>query len=501
MQKLLRFGVVFIFLLIWTALPICAQDAPEMRQDGRAYYDFGVFAYEDGDYKGAENNLKIALEFEPDNPFYNHYLGKTCLKTERYSEAKTYLEKAWAADPEIPGLRYDMAFLKYRTGDYAGASDLFMVVAKADPENVLAHYYAGITLYRQQRYADGAGYFVHAAENSPTIRANGYYYAGLCYQKTNEIRQAIRAFEYVRDDPGNGNLKEGAIRWIAALKEREKLLRPYHLYAKLGCRYDDNVVLEPDDADVFAEESDSATLFYFSGNYDFLKQQKYKAGAGYDHYQTWYDDLDEYDLTGNILHLYAAYFLYPLTFRLTYTPTYYQANSDSYLRQHRLEPEVRWRISQDLLARLVFRYDDNTYFEDSGRSGHSNGLYAEAYYSAFNGRGLLFGGLGFEDRTATRKDEYFDQWRMRLGVLLKLPWELETEITGQYQAKNYDDPDSFYLVKREDDRYTASVSLSRKIYCDWLGIIGEYKYIKNESNINDYEYTRNLFTISVTASY
>ena len=52
-------------------------------EGGRAYFDFGVFAYEDGDYGDAEANLKQALKFEPENPLYNHYLGKTYLPVSR----------------------------------------------------------------------------------------------------------------------------------------------------------------------------------------------------------------------------------------------------------------------------------------------------------------------------------------------------------------------------------------------------------------------------------
>ncbi len=74
-------------------------------EEGRAYYDLGVFAYEDGDYEDAENNLTKALEFNPFNPFYNHYLGKTYLKKERYQEAENYLTIAWKISPDIPGLR------------------------------------------------------------------------------------------------------------------------------------------------------------------------------------------------------------------------------------------------------------------------------------------------------------------------------------------------------------------------------------------------------------
>jgi hypothetical protein len=39
------------------------------------------------------------------------------------------------------------------------------------------------------------------------------------------------------------------------------------------------------------------------------------------------------------------------------------------------------------------------------------------------------------------------------------------------------------------------------VYSDWLGVLLEYRHIRNDSNINDFEYTRNQITFSVTATY
>ena len=62
---------------------------------GDAYYDFGVFAYEDQDYQAAEQNLLKALEFDSKNPFYNQFLGKVYLKMGKYDQASFHLTKAY----------------------------------------------------------------------------------------------------------------------------------------------------------------------------------------------------------------------------------------------------------------------------------------------------------------------------------------------------------------------------------------------------------------------
>ncbi|MBW2107021.1 MAG: tetratricopeptide repeat protein, partial [Deltaproteobacteria bacterium] len=291
MQKSLGFVLVILFV-IFMHLPAHAQE------QGNAYYDLGVFAYEDGDYEGAEVNLKKALTFSPDSPFYNHYLGRIYLKMERYPEADAYLNKAWDLNPDISGLKYDIAFLNYKTSNYSRAADLFTEIVKEDPSNVLAQYYAGICLYKQKNYGKALKYFINATQISPTVKDNGYYYAGICHLKMGNFKKATEKFEYVRDYAESASLREYAKKWLQATDRQKKALKPYSLYAKLSYKYDDNVRLEPLDKDIYADEDDYVTEGYFSGRYNIVNRQDYNIGLGYSHYQTWHKNLENYDLTG-----------------------------------------------------------------------------------------------------------------------------------------------------------------------------------------------------------
>ena len=499
MQKL--FCTVLVLAAILSSAGRTGAQESTTGEAGRAYYDFGVFAFEEKDYTSAENNLKIALEFSPDNPFYNHWLGKTYLETGQYAQAGQYLNRAWKIRPEIRGLKFDMAYLKYKTGENADAAELFVQTAKQEPGNVLAQYYAGITLFRLGEYGKAADRFVRSAEMSPTVRANALYHAGICWQKTGDIPQAEKMFEYVKNDPEAGILRDSAIQWLDFLKQQEKDIRPYRVHLEAGVRYDDNVSVEPDDTDLFTDQSDWAFVTELSGKYDIVSGRNHKIGIGFTQYNTWHSDLDEYDLSGTTGHLYTAYSLNPFTFRFSYWPSYYFAGSDSYLRQHCLEPEAIWHMSRQLAARLSYRYKDNTWFEYADRNGHANEIFGDLIWSFFNGKGNFFAGIGYEDYSASAEDQYYARWRSRAGGRLTLPGDLRLEFSGEYQAKNYDSPDSFYEIEREDDRYILSLSLSRKLWHDWLGIMGEYRYTKNDSNISVYEYTRNASTLSLTLSY
>lgn len=490
-----------IFILITLCILVTFSPVNAGEEAGGAYYDFGVFAYEDGDFKDAVNNFKKALGLNPDNPFYNHYLGKTYLKMEHYQEAENYLGIAWKKNPDISGLKYDLAFLNYKISNYSKAADLFKETAKEDPSNILAHYYAGISLYKKKRFGKALGFFITASEKSPGIKANGFYYAGICYLKTGEFEKAVEKFEYVRDHAEAASLRESAAKWISVVDKHKKALKPLSLFLKLGYQYDDNVRLEPLDEDMYADEDDFAGIAYFSGNYNFINRQALKIGAGYIHYQTWYLDLDDYDLIGSTLNLYAKYRLPPFTFSLGYLPSYYWVDDDDYMRRHQFKPELSWQINENLFTRLYYRYSDNKNFQDDNRTGHSNDVFLDAYYFFMDKKWRIFGGVGYKDNEASHPDYDYGQFKTKLGASFKLPWSLDIVLTGKYHEKNYDSNDSFFGAKRKDRKYYGTISLSRKLFYEWLGIVAEYNYTKNNSNIDDYEYDKNTATLSLTARY
>jgi len=506
MQKL--FCAVLILAAVVSYAGLIRAEEKAGGEKGGIYYDFGVFSFGEKDYASAENSLKTALELAPDNPFYNHWLGKTYLETQQYAQALPYLEKAWKIRPEISGLKFDMAYLKFRTEDYAAASRLFLQTREAEPENVLAHYYAGICLYRMEEYGKAADLLVRSAEMSPTVRANALYHAGICYQQIGDTGHAEEMFEQVKNDPEAGILRDSAAQWLDLFRQQEKQIRPYRVHFQTGVMYDDNVQIEPDDTDLFtgtdyfADDADDwAFVADFSGSYDIISGRDHKIGIGFSQYNTWHSDLDEYDLSGTTGHLYSVYSLNPFSFRLNYRPAYYFAGSDSYLRQHCIEPEAVWHMHRRAAARISYRYKDNTYFEDQDRSGHANEIFGDVIWSFFDGKASFFGGIGYEDYAASGEDQYYARWKSRAGGTLALPGDLSLGFSGEYQSKTYDSPDSFFGIEREDDRYILSLSLSRKLWHEWLGIMGEYTYMKNDSNISVYEYTRNVSTLSLTLSY
>ncbi|MGA1839681.1 MAG: surface lipoprotein assembly modifier [bacterium] len=512
MQKLLKILWTLLLILFLLPHPSTAKekkttsrrespsknDITPQANKARSFYDLGVFAYEGDNYQEAEGYLKEAVKMDSNNPFYNHYLGKVYLKLESFQTAKDYLNRALKINPKIPELKYDLAFTNYKMDNYPIAANLFLEIIKEDPTNIMAYYYAGINLYELKQYKKALKYFIHAAHESSSIKTNGYYYIGICYMKTGKIKEAIEKLEYVANHAASGPLRENALEWIKEAKMQDGTSKPYSIFLKIGYKYDDNIRFEVEDLDIHTEED---AYFYFSGCYNIFNTQSYRIDAGYSHYQTWGFDSDEYGLTGSILNLYAAYRFPLFTFRFGYLPCYYWLDSDSYLMRHQLRPEIIRRINRDLIARLSFSYYNNEYFQYNEKDGHTNEIFLDTYYTILKEKGNICAGAGYAYNDSSHPDYRYNQLKTKLGLSLKIPWELNLCVTAYYYNKGFCHDNSLLGFKRDDDRYYGSIAFSRNIFYPWLDVIAGFSYTKNDSNIDEYEYKRRTASLSLAASY
>ncbi|MEE8397356.1 MAG: surface lipoprotein assembly modifier [Desulfobacterales bacterium] len=476
-----------------------AEERPP-EEPGRAYYDFGVFAYEDGDYEDAESNFTKALSFDVDNAFYNHFLGKTYQKMKRHAEAMRHLARAWEIDPAMLGLRYDLAFQHYQMANYETAADLFMQTVAEEPGNVLAHYYAGTCLFKQKRYETALGYFLTAADKSSSIRANGLYYAGICYRKMEKIKEAIDQFTYVKYVAGSPALKSNAAKWLGEIEARRKRLKPLRLYAKIGYAYDDNVRLEPLDQDIFADEDDANITAYLSGRYDFVNRDNIKLGIGYNHFQTIHNRLEAYDLVGSISDIHFNYKIRGVTLGFSYLPSFFWLDTVSYMRRQQFKPDISVRIGKRISTRLSYSYMEIDHVQDNGRDGHIDEITADGFYT-YTGKVMLFGGAAYEKSQTTHPNQEYAQSKLKLGLAATLPRALKLNVTAKYNHKQYDNMDTLLNAIRRDTKYSGALSLSTRFLSDGCSLVLDFSYTSNDSNIIAYSYERLVATLSLAATY
>ncbi|MBW1893456.1 MAG: tetratricopeptide repeat protein [Deltaproteobacteria bacterium] len=487
--------LLFIFaIIIGFHLPLSAAE--------NAYYDFGIFAYEEGNFPEAVKYFIKALATDPENPRYNRYMGKTCLETGKYKEAKKYLKKALRKKPDHLDIKYDLAMANFNTADYSSADFLFSEILEIEPANTLARYYLAMCKFKQERYGYAADHFIKASEESSDIRPNCFYYSGICYLKTGRPKEAAKKFEYVINHSESPEVKIAAEKWLGSAQRLEKELAPYSLYLKLGARYDDNVQLEPLDLDIYSNESDIAGVGFFSGTYELFKNSHLGMSAGYDHYQTYYFDISGYDLTACSPNFSATYRINKLSEAgFSYTPTFYWLDYESYMLQHYFKPEISLKITTALSGKLSIDYIGKNNLQIPGRSGHASGVSTDFVY-LFRERDIsVSAGVSYLDNSpADSKYDYTD-FETRLMASFQAPWNVGLAVFGTYKARDFDDVDSTFNIKRDDTKIRGAASASRWFFNNRMAIILEYSYTQNDSNITNYEYKKNTITLSSATKF
>ncbi len=495
MMKPLSGAILVILFCLFLSFPAAAEEK------GMAYYDFGVFAFEDGDYDDALGNLHKALELNPGYPLYLHYLGKIHLKLEQFEAAEQSLTAAYQSDPEIAGLIYDLAMLHYRKEEFSQAAELFQGVADQEPENVLAFYFAGLSFYKQKKYSRAVEYLLKASEASSSIKTNGYYYAGIAQFHLNDFGKATELLSYVVENADSADLRQNARKWMKSVKRRQKALKPFTLAGRISRRYDDNVVLEPIDQDIYANEDDWLSTIYLAGKYKFFKRDGLEAGAGYSHYQSLYDDLSEYNLTGSTLQFYVRYKMKPYLFDFSYFPSFYWLDNDGYLLRHRINPRLIWQVDDKTGFSLSYAFMTNNHLQDTGRLGHANEVSLEGYRLVQSIKGNIAASISYEDDSTRQRDRAFGHLVTKVSLAAPVPYELMLVLSGRFEDKSYKYIDSFYNERRQDTKLQATVSLARKFYDDMVEVSADFSYSKNNSNISDYEYRRRVFSLSVSSRF
>src|SRR2546422_2979592 len=168
-----------VLLIVLIRLPVRTAEA--QRTEADVYVGQAIVEFDDKRYDAALENLRKALEVEPDHvqalyytgvvymaqrqparavPFLERararvpsdsviafQLGLAYFAEERYDRAEPQLEEAFRAQPDLDGLGYYVGFLRYRKKDYRGALQAFRGGQTKDQDlQQLTRLYTGLSL-------------------------------------------------------------------------------------------------------------------------------------------------------------------------------------------------------------------------------------------------------------------------------------------------------------------------------------------------------------------
>lgn len=458
----------------------------------------GILSVQVGDFDEAVEKFLRVVGMDPLNANAYYYLAAAYSQMEEFYRAVPYYQKALELNPELTKTHFQLGVAYYQMKEYANALDSLSRAEEYSPQDAMVYYYQGVVYYDMGRYYKSVMPFRKVRELDPALTVLSYYWEGVSlFQQGLYIEAEGPLMEVSRLSAGS-QLGRSADELLEAIEKRTK---PLNLKASLGVEYDDNVTLRPvdeDASDISEEEDVRAVVNLKLTGRTFSDPGEF--GASYNFYQSMHQDLTEYNLQGHTAALYFASDLRPFQPSVQYSYNYYLVDNDEYLEKHTLTPSLNIFTASPHITQVYLQYEKLNYLisfdeDEYDRDADACALGANQYFSIMDDKGYVRIGAEYKDSNAEGDDWDCSASRINLSVYLptSLP-EVNVEVGAEQSYSNFDNEDSFFGETRKDINTSGWIEFIYKLNDNWsMGL--NYKHINNNSNIDFYEYRRNITSL------
>ncbi len=495
-------------------------------------YDFsitkGVVEFGRGHYEQAADFFEQARRAMPNDPEAAEYLGQTWLRLKKYREAEALFQNLTIGENVRAQSWLGLAIAQSQLGKYREALESLEHAQKLDPQNPLVYFYQGVVSHELKSFNQSSALFSRAMALSPDLTPTVRYYTGMSYYERGLLDQAQKELEAAI--ASGGPESELAKTARAILQQRAAVPRgakQWDLSLSASGQYDTNVVLlplgvqPPGGTTGISQRDDFRTTIYARGEYRPIQTSLWTAGVAYGLYQSFHQQLTAFDIQDHAPSVFVQRQLGMVTARLQYAFDYVRVGQDPFLFTHAVQPIITIAESNSLFTQIQIRYQNKNFQDDrfignSFRDG-TNWLAGLTQYVYFaDGTGHVRMGYTFDtDRTgggspsvATPGVQSHADWAYmahRLSVGLSLPefWTIRSTFAFDYYHLDYDNPNSFSsngMIKRRDNIMFITASIGRRL-TDWLSMSADYNYTRDQSNLQVFDYNRNVFSLTLSSRF
>jgi tetratricopeptide (TPR) repeat protein len=388
-----------------------------------------------GEYARALPILRAEAEKSPDDPRIAYFLGLALNRTIEGKEAESVLKSALMTIPDDPALNLELGILYFTKNIHDEAADYFEQTIQLAPD----------TPYARQ--------------------ADGYL-------------RRIR-------DAGRG--------------------RPWTLNLAAGAQYDSNVMLNGSNQPLpagYAHESDWSAVINAGGSYTFLSTDTFAATAGYSFYQNLHDTLTDFDVAQHQVELAGTYTAGEVKLKGSYAYEYLFLGGDKYDYANVVGLSLSRSGNGNSQTGLDLRHRETSYrssprfVDNADRNGGTSSL-ALSHLRPLGSWGNIWAGYGLDAERTKRAYWDFLGNRCSLGLQVSLPLGLSGVVTGEVNDKRYSAQDPGFGTRRTDLQYTVGGALTATVAERFSLTLGEV-FIRNDSNIGQYDYNRALTSLMLS---
>jgi tetratricopeptide (TPR) repeat protein len=521
--------ILLVALLVW---PVAVPPALAQLTEADVYVGQAIVDFDDKQYESALKNLERALQIEPDHVEALYYSGVVRMALRRPAEAVPFLERARTKSPTDPAIAFQLGLAYFAQQQYDRAQPLLEDVFRAQPGLEGLGYYVGFLRYRTKDYRGALRAFEAGRTADPELQQLTRLYSGLSLaglglasQAASEVEQALRLA------PGSavtGPAERLRDAMVAARRQERRLA----LELRLGVFYDDNVRVVPDRTDPDDPDRDPLVdlilrdssqprdsigeIFGARVDYTWLRTPDWDSTVGYSFFLSYYNDLPNFNIMD---HLVSADLVYktavaamPVSTGLQYVFDMLFLDEKEFVRRHTVALFGTIAESPRHLTQVVSRYQ-NKEFNETSPTIHEQSRDANNYMVGFahflrfaEDRHLLKFGYQFDLEDAG-KDFAYHGHRILFGAQYTLPWQairlrydLDVHIRDYLYGQTLLPSHAFPGPRRRDTELSHTLRVEVPLPANFT-LAAEYLSINSHSNIEVFDYRRNVTSLTLSWNY
>lgn len=274
--------------------------------------------------------------------------------------------------------------------------------------------------------------------------------------------------------------------------------KPWTIGASLGLEYDDN--LTRIEQDIVSGDSDHAYIFELNGSYRFLDTSDLQLEAGYDFFQSIYDDRSDFDFQSHGFNLGAAH--EEEKFDLSADINYTTANLDdlNFVDLFMFIPRVGISLSPALYTDISYMFQDKNFDTDNRRDASNHSISLSQFLFFMESKAYVSGTYRLESEDADGAE--FDYVGHLLKAALKYPAPFETifKASLQFKFRDYDNITPSIGEERDDTITTFKLELAKKL-SRLFDVRASYEHIDSESNLATVDFSENILYLVLAFQY
>ena len=506
---------------------ISGSSALAQTTEADVYVAQAILDFDDKRYDAALENLRRALEREPDHLEALYYTGAVYAAQQRPDLATPFLERARAKAPKDTSIGFQLGLVYFAQQQYDKAEPILEEVYRTAPDLDGLGYYVGFLRYRKKDYRGALSAFRGGRSSDPEIQQLTRFYTGLALgvlglpgQAAAEVEQALRLAPGSQLTGPAERLRDT----IVAARDKE---RRFSLEARIGFTYDDNVIVRPSEnfreplvAEIRRHNHESyGEVFGLTAGYVWLRTPDWESSIGYSFFTTYENELPKFNVLSHLFNANLSYktsvFQLPAQVSLQYAWDILHLGGEEFLTRNTASLSAVLVESARHFTQGFLRFQAKDFAEvlnprtlpDEVRDGN-NYMAGFVHFVRFEeDKHYLKAGYQFDwDDTDGRNYSYFGN-RLTFGAQYTVPWQaVRLKYDLDVHLRSYTDKNTILPTYapgtkwRQDQEITNIVRAELPLPRNFT-LAAEYLRTHVSSNVEIFDFTRDVVSLILSWSY